>query len=141
MSLFGAFIALASPAPPAITNALPLSAILTTPGVPWALLALLLLGISGGLFIVPLYALMQVRSAPAQRARIVAANNILNALFMVVGALGAGALLSNGLSIPALFAAAAALNILALAHLCWHQPEYLQRSKTPPSTTKPTSGD
>lgn len=141
MSLFGAFIALASPAPPAITNALPLSAILTTPGVPWALLALLLLGISGGLFIVPLYALMQVRSAPAQRARIVAANNILNALFMVVGALGAGALLSNGLSIPALFAAAAALNILALAHLCWHQPEYLQRSSPPPATTGPVSGD
>jgi hypothetical protein len=43
----------------------------------------------GGFFIVPLYA-MQSRSAAAHRARVIAANNIMNALFMVAGALAAG---------------------------------------------------
>jgi MFS family permease len=52
------------------------------------------LGLFGGFFIVPLYALIQLRSAPEQRARIIAANNILNALFMVVGALAAAGLLA-----------------------------------------------
>jgi hypothetical protein len=52
---------------------------------------LMMLGVFGGFFIVPLYALVQLRSAPEHRARIIAANNILNALFMVVGALGAAA--------------------------------------------------
>jgi hypothetical protein len=45
---------------------------------------------------VPLYALIQLRSAPEQRARIIAANNILNALFMVCGALAAAGLLGDG---------------------------------------------
>lgn len=81
----------------------------------WRLLFdLLLLGSFGGLFIVPLYALMQVRSPVAQRARIVAANNILNAAFMVGGALGAVAALSSGLSLAGLFAAAAIANGLVV---------------------------
>jgi 1-acyl-sn-glycerol-3-phosphate acyltransferase len=48
------------------------------------------LGLFGGFFIVPLYALIQLRSAPEQRARIIAANNILNALFMVCRRAGGG---------------------------------------------------
>ena len=54
--------------------------------------------------------LLQVRGEPACRARIIAANNILNAMFMVVGSLAAGALLGAGLSIPRLFLLAALLN-------------------------------
>ncbi len=65
------------------------------------------LGLFGGFFIVPLYALIQIRSAPEQRARIIAANNILNALFIVCGALAAAGLLGEGLSIAGLFAVAA----------------------------------
>jgi MFS family permease len=49
--------------------------------------AVTLLGISGGFYIVPLYAMMQAQSPESQRARIVAANNILNAVFMVSAAL------------------------------------------------------
>src|SRR5574343_1843667 len=64
---------------------------------------LMMLGVFGGFFIVPLYALVQIRSSANDRARIIAANNIVNALFMVVGALGAASLLGEGLSMPALF--------------------------------------
>lgn len=49
--------------------------------------AVTLLGISGGFYIVPLYAMMQAYSPRSHRARIVAANNILNAVFMVSSAI------------------------------------------------------
>lgn len=79
----------------------------------WRMLGdFVLLGLCGGLFSVPLYLLLQQRSAAARRARMVAANNIGNALFMVCGALGAAALLTAGWSIPALFALAALGNAL-----------------------------
>lgn len=58
---------------------------------------LLGLGLGGGLFIVPLYALMQHRAAPAERSRIIAANNIVNALFVVGASVGAIALRAVGL--------------------------------------------
>ena len=48
---------------------------------------LVLIGLFGGFFIVPLYALIQERSEPSHRSRIIAANNILNAIFIVVSAL------------------------------------------------------
>jgi hypothetical protein len=51
----------------------------------WRVVAdLVLIGLFGGFYIVPLYALIQERSPPSHRSRIIAANNILNALFMVV---------------------------------------------------------
>lgn len=51
------------------------------------MLAITLLGISGGFYIVPLYAMMQAYSPRSHRARVVAANNILNAIFMVTSAI------------------------------------------------------
>jgi 1-acyl-sn-glycerol-3-phosphate acyltransferase len=91
------------------------------------LLALSLLGTFGGFFIVPLYAMMQSRSAAAQRARVIAANNILNALFMVVGAIAAAALLSAGMSIAMLFGIAAAINALVAVYIYGLVPEFLLR--------------
>jgi len=129
LSLFGLALALASPAsPPA--GQLSVLALLAVPGTPLLLLALFALGLFGGLFIVPLYALMQQRSAPAHRARIVAANNILNALFMVVGALAAGALLAAGLSIPMLFAVAALANAAVALYLFLLMPDFLHHLTT-----------
>ena len=113
LTIFGLDLAFASMALPPVAGELPVGALLGQPGV-WRVLAdLLLLGLFGGFFIVPLYALVQLRSAAEKRARIIAANNILNALFMVVGALGAAALLGEGLSIPALFG----LGALSLIHI------------------------
>ena len=54
----------------------------------WRILVdLVLIGMFGGFYIVPLYALIQSRSDRSHRSRIIAGNNILNALFMVVAAL------------------------------------------------------
>jgi hypothetical protein len=56
---------------------------------------LALLSLFAGLYSVPMYALIQMRSQPTHRARIIAANNILNALFMIASSLIAGALLGR----------------------------------------------
>jgi 1-acyl-sn-glycerol-3-phosphate acyltransferase len=88
---------------------------------------LALLGVFGGFFIVPLYALVQQRSSDAHRARTIAANNIFNALFMVVGALVAAAMLASGLSIPSLFAVAALCNAAVAIFIYGLVPEFLLR--------------
>jgi len=127
LTLFGLDLFFASPAGLTGTTPHELLALLSLPAVWRVLFDLVMLGVFGGFFIVPLYALVQLRSAAGHRARIIAANNILNALFMVVGALGAGALLGAGLSIPALFAGAAALNALVALYIYRLVPEFLIR--------------
>ena len=127
LTIFGLDLAFASLALPPVTGALPVAALLGQAGV-WRVLAdLLLLGLFGGFFIVPLYALVQLRSDPQKRARIIAANNILNALFMVVGALAATAMLAGGLSIPLLFAVAAICNVAVAIFIYGLVPEFLLR--------------
>jgi MFS family permease len=70
----------------------------------WLILACLTaLAVSGGVFVVPLYAVVQNRSAPESRARIIAANNIWNAVFMTAATLVSGFLLAKGLPVAGLF--------------------------------------
>ena len=88
---------------------------------------LVLLGMFGGFYIVPLYALIQERSDPSHRSRIIAANNILNALFMVVSAGAALGLLKAGLSIPALFLATGLMNAVVALYIYALVPEFLMR--------------
>lgn len=127
LTLFGLDLYFASPVALPGHDPHALLALLNLPAIWRVLFDLLLLGVFGGFFIVPLYALVQLRSAPEQRARIIAANNIVNALFMVVGALGAGALLGGGLSIPALFGCAALANALVAIYIYRLVPEFLIR--------------
>ena len=76
-------------------------------------LCILGIGLFGGVFIVPLYALVQIRAKPEFRARIIAVINIVNALFMVLSAVFAMLLLGSvGLSIPVFFAILAIMNIV-----------------------------
>jgi acyl-[acyl-carrier-protein]-phospholipid O-acyltransferase/long-chain-fatty-acid--[acyl-carrier-protein] ligase len=71
----------------------------------WRVLVdLLVLSAAGGLFTVPLYALLQHRSEPEVRSRVIAGNNVVNAVAMTVGALVAAALLSRGMTMAELFA-------------------------------------
>ncbi|WP_233831171.1 MFS transporter [Paraburkholderia sp. ZP32-5] len=94
----------------------------------WRVLAdLFLLAMFGGFYSVPLYALIQSRSQPSHRARIIAANNILNSLFMIVSALMAMALTSAGFSIPAIFLVTALLNVVVAAYIYSLVPEFLLR--------------
>ena len=127
LTLFGLDLAFASPASLPVGTPLAFLDLLAAPGMVRVLLALFMLGVFGGFFIVPLYALVQLRSAPGHRARIIAANNILNALFMVAGALGAAALLGAGLSIPKLFMLAALINAGIALYIYRLVPEFLQR--------------
>ncbi len=103
------------------------AAFLSSPGH-WRIIAdLLLLALFAGLYSVPMYALIQARSQPTHRARIVAANNILNALFMIgASALSAG-LLAAGATIPQLFAVVSLLNLAVGAYIFLLVPEYLLR--------------
>jgi 1-acyl-sn-glycerol-3-phosphate acyltransferase len=88
---------------------------------------LVLIGLFGGFYIVPLYALIQERSAPSHRSRIIAANNILNALFIVASAGIAVALLGVGLSIPQLFLVNALMNAAVAIFIFGLVPEFLMR--------------
>jgi hypothetical protein len=88
---------------------------------------IVLLGVFGGFYTVPLYALIQARSQPAHRSRIIAANNILNALFIVASAGVAIAMLAAGVSIPQLFLAVGVMNALVAAYLYTLVPEFAAR--------------
>ena len=88
---------------------------------------LALLSLFAGLYSVPMYALIQLRSQPTHRARIIAANNILNALFMIVSAVLAGALLKANFSIPQIFLFTGLANAVVAFYIFMLVPEYLLR--------------
>ncbi len=91
------------------------------------MLDLFLLSASAGIYSVPLYALIQHHTPPTHRSRVIAANNILNALYMVVCSGYCAAMLVAGVSVPALLLSVALLNALAALWLIWRQPLYGQR--------------
>lgn len=94
----------------------------------WIMVSIVGLGVFGGFYIVPLYALIQARTPEDQRARVIAANNILNALFMVVSAIVTIVLLSLAdLSIPQLFLVVSLLNIAVNAYIFRIVPEFTMR--------------
>ena len=94
----------------------------------WRIMAdLFLLAMFSGFYSVPLYALMQSRAEPAYRARIVAANNILNAIFMVVASLMAAAILHGGLSLPELYLVVGIMNAAVALFIYKMVPEFLMR--------------
>ncbi|WP_311971147.1 MFS transporter [Pseudomonas baltica] len=94
----------------------------------WVLFDILGLGVFGGFYIVPLYALIQSRTPEHERARVIAANNILNALFMVVSAIVSIVLLSVvKLSIPQLFLVVSLLNVLVSVYIFRIVPEFTMR--------------
>jgi 1-acyl-sn-glycerol-3-phosphate acyltransferase len=88
---------------------------------------LALLSLFAGLYSVPMYALIQLRSQPTHRARIIAANNILNALFMIVSSILAGALLGAKFSIPQIFLFVGIANAVVAFYIFMLVPEYLLR--------------
>jgi 1-acyl-sn-glycerol-3-phosphate acyltransferase len=97
-------------------------------GGSWRILAdLALLGAFGGFYSVPLYALIQERADRTHLSRIIAANNIINALFMVVAAILALVLLNSGMSIPQFFIVLALMNAVVAIYIYSLLPEFLKR--------------
>ena len=88
---------------------------------------LALLSLFAGLYSVPMYALIQLRSQPTHRARIIAANNILNALFMIASSVIAGVLLKFGTTIPQIFLLVGLANAVVAFYIFMLVPEYLLR--------------
>jgi 1-acyl-sn-glycerol-3-phosphate acyltransferase len=86
-----------------------------------------LLGMFGGFYIVPLYALVQQRSEPSHRSRVIACNNIVNAAFMVLSSVVAIAMLEAGLTIPQLFLVTAVFNAAVALFIYNLVPEFLVR--------------
>jgi len=86
-----------------------------------------MIGIFGGLYIVPLFALIQTRCDPQHLSRTIAGMNIMNALFMVVAALAAMLMLKQGFTIPQIFMATAILNALVAIYIFSVVPEFLMR--------------
>jgi 1-acyl-sn-glycerol-3-phosphate acyltransferase len=126
LTIFGLDLYFASPATPGMG----VTAIeFLSSGASWRIVAdLVLIGMFGGFYIVPLYALVQHRSSPQHRSRVIAGLNILNALFMVIAAVMAMTILGPvGLSIPDLFLMTAILNAVVAVYIFTLVPEFLMR--------------
>lgn len=93
---------------------LSLCAMTATGPSPRLFIDLFLVGVFGGLFAVPLYAVMQRGAPKAARSRVIAANNIINALFMVGAAIFALVLRGLGASIPQLIAITALIHFVVV---------------------------
>ena len=125
LTLFAVDLYLASPA--SGHSELGVATFLAEPGSLRILADLTLIGIFGGFYCVPLYAILQTRSETSHRSRVIAANNIVNALFMVVAALMAMVLLSQHFTVPQLFLVTALLNAAVAVYIYSVVPEYLNR--------------
>jgi hypothetical protein len=128
LTVFGVDLFFAAPAPPPPGGELlGVWAFLSQPGSWRIVLDVVLIGVFGGFFIVPLYALVQQRSEPSQLSRVIAGNNILNAIFMVAAALIAIVMLDRGLSIPQLLLVMAIFNAAVAVYIFALVPEFLMR--------------
>ncbi|MBI2241290.1 MAG: acyl-[ACP]--phospholipid O-acyltransferase [Magnetospirillum gryphiswaldense] len=90
----------------------------------WRVLAdLLLFAVAGGVYIAPLYAILQAHSDESVRSRVVAANNLINAGFIVAAALASAGLLALGLTPTELFLVLALANLGIAVHICGLLPD------------------
>ena len=111
----------------AVTSVTSIWEFMSRPGSLRVLADVLLLGAFGGFYSVPLYALIQQRSERKHLSRIIAANNIINAVFMVIASLLSIAVLGAGFSIPELFIVLALLNAVVAIYIYTLLPEFLMR--------------
>ena len=126
LTFFGVDMFFASPESPAVYSGL---GDFFSVGANWRIIFdLVMIGIFSGFYIVPLYALVQHRTTPSHRSRVIAGNNILNSLFMVISAIIAMMLLGKaGFSIPQLFLFTAILNLVVAIYIFSLVPEFLMR--------------
>ncbi|WP_028009490.1 MFS transporter [Solimonas flava] len=126
LTIFGIDLFFAAPGPAAVAgqSALQFLSSAANHRVAWDLL---LTGVFGGFYIVPLYALIQLRTEASHRSRVIAGNNILNALFMVIAALLAIVYLKLGLTIPQLLLTTALMNAAVAVFIYTLAPEFLMR--------------
>jgi acyl-[acyl-carrier-protein]-phospholipid O-acyltransferase / long-chain-fatty-acid--[acyl-carrier-protein] ligase len=103
IGLFSIDLWLASPTPTAVGTLAGLGSFLAEPAHWHILVDLFGIAASGGVFVVPLYALLQTASERERRAQAIAANNVVNAAAMVAASIATMGLIAAGISIPGLF--------------------------------------
>lgn len=127
LSLFGLYLS-ESGAPRENGGLLSILPFLQSTGSMRGLSALFMIGVCGGLYTVPLFAFIQIRTRPETRAQMIAANNIFNALFMVISSISGALLLGlGGMSIPHFFLVLAVANLLVTAYIFKQLPEFTVR--------------
>jgi len=128
LAIFGWDLAISSQAWPSFAETMDFQQFWALDGSFRILFDLAMIGVFGGLYIVPLYALVQERSDPKHLSRVIAGNNIINALFMVAAAVLAMVVLGTlEWSIPELFMVTVGLNILISIYIFTVVPEFLMR--------------
>jgi len=126
LTLFGVDLYFARPAA-ATLHELSAFAFLAAPGS-WRIVAdFVLVGVFAGFYIVPLFALVQSRAPKSELSRVIAGNNIINALFIVAAAAFGIGLGAAGLTIPQIFLVAAILNAAVAIYIYTLVPEFLMR--------------
>ena len=126
LTAFGIDLYFASPATPGV--AVTATEFFSQGGNLRIVIDLVLIGVFGGFYTVPLYALVQSRSHPGHRSRVIAGLNILNALFMVIASVMAMIVLGRiGFTIPELFLMTAILNAVVAIYIFTLVPEFLMR--------------
>ena len=89
---------------------------------------LFMLATCGGIYIVPLYAILQHESDSERRSRAIAANNIINAMFMVLASIATSLMLFLHINVTGVFLVAAIANLAAAIYLCNLLPDALLKS-------------
>jgi hypothetical protein len=131
MGVLSIDLCLASPAPASGAALISIGAFLAQPA-DWRIVADLFgIALFGGIFVVPLYALLQVASDESVRARTIAANNVINAAAMVLAAVATVALVAAGVSVPGLFLVTG-IATLAVAWIFWRIAQGLTVSRAIP---------
>jgi 1-acyl-sn-glycerol-3-phosphate acyltransferase len=126
LTLFGLDLYFARPGA-ATLHDLSALAFVAAPGNWRIVLDFILVGVFAGFYIVPLFALVQSRAPKSELSRVIAGNNILNALFIVGAAVFGMGLGAAGLSIPQIFLIAALLNAAVAIYIYTLVPEFLMR--------------
>jgi 1-acyl-sn-glycerol-3-phosphate acyltransferase len=114
-------------AAPADGAMLTVAQFLRQPGGIHVLIDLFMIAVFSGFYTVPLMTFIQQRSASAERSRVIAGNNILNALLMVLSSLMLVGLLAAAVSIPGIFLILALLNVAVAIYIYTVIPEFLLR--------------
>lgn len=128
LAVFGYDIAVAAENWIASTELQSISQFWSSKGSGRILADLCFIGVFGGLYIVPLYALVQERADQSHLSRVIAGNNIINALFMVLAAVMAMVILvAMKWTIPQLFKVTVLLNIIVALYIFTVVPEFLMR--------------
>jgi len=126
LTLFGLDLYFARPGPSAL-HELGVAGFLAAPGGWHIAIDFVLIGLFAGFYIVPLFALVQSRTERSELSRVIAGNNIVNALFIVAAAAFGLGLSALGLTIPQILLATAVLNALVAIYIYTLVPEFLMR--------------